>query len=116
MIGAIVADRLLGKYRTIFYLSLLYCLGHAVLAVAENTLTGMFVGLGLIALGSGGIKPCVSANVGDQFGRGNMFRLQTVYQIFYFSVNFGSFFPSILSPLTMKWWGPAVRPSASRAS
>jgi POT family proton-dependent oligopeptide transporter len=107
MIGAILADRFAGKYRTILYLSLVYCLGHAVLAVAEGTLGGMYLGLTLIAIGSGGIKPCVSANVGDQFGKGNLFRLQTVYQIFYFSVNFGSFFSTILSPLTMKWWGPA---------
>ena len=76
MIGAILADRLLGKYRTILFLSLVYCAGHAVLAVAENTLLGMYLGLGLIAIGSGGIKPCVSANVGDQFGKGNWFRVR----------------------------------------
>ena len=98
MIGAILADRLVGKYRTIFYLSLVYCLGHAVLSMWENELMGMYVGLALIALGSGGIKPCVSANVGDQFGKKNWFRVRTVFQIFYFSINFGSFFSTILIP------------------
>lgn len=108
MIGAIVADRLLGKYQTIFFLSLVYCAGHAVLAVAEDTLMGMYIGLGLIAIGSGGIKPCVAANVGDQFGKGNWFRVRTVFQIFYFSVNFGSFFSTLSIPYTMKRFGPRV--------
>src|SRR5206468_3436537 len=92
MIGAIIADRLLGKYRTILYLSLVYCGGHAVLSLFDDKLIGMYVGLALIAIGSGGIKPCVSANVGDQFGKANWHLVRVVYQIFYFSINFGSFF------------------------
>ena len=43
MIGAIVADRLLGKYWTIMSLSVVYCLGHFVLALAENTIGGMYL-------------------------------------------------------------------------
>jgi POT family proton-dependent oligopeptide transporter len=105
MIGALIADRWAGKYRTIFYLSLVYCAGQAVLSLYENLLLGMYVGLGLIAIGSGGIKPCVSANVGDQFGKGNWFRVRTVYQIFYFSINFGSFFATLLIPLVKKHAG-----------
>src|SRR5262249_50269495 len=88
-----------GKFRTILYLSLVYCAGHAVLSLYESFLWGMYLGLALIAVGSGGIKPCVSANVGDQFGKANWFRVRTVYQIFYFSVNFGSFFSTLLIPL-----------------
>jgi len=98
MIGALVADRWAGKFRTILYLSLVYCLGHAVLSIGENSLLGMYIGLTLIAIGSGGIKPCVSANVGDQFGKKNLFRIQTIFQIFYFSINFGSFFATLLIP------------------
>ncbi len=108
MIGAIIADRLAGKYKTILYLSLVYCAGHAVLAVGENSLLGMYIGLGLIAVGSGGIKPCVSANVGDQFGKNNWFRVRTVYQVFYFSINFGSFFATLLIPLTKEYLGASV--------
>src|SRR5262249_11888974 len=114
MIGAISADRLAGKYNTILYLSLLYCGGHGVLAfrdqvpAAEAKLQLMFVGLALIPIGSGGIKPCVSANVGDQFGKSNWFRVRTVYQIFYFSVNFGSFFSTILIPRTKQYFGAGV--------
>jgi len=98
MIGALIADRWAGKYRVILYLSLVYCAGHVVLSMFENALWGMYLGLGLIAVGSGGIKPCVSANVGDQFGRGNMHRIRAIYQIFYFSINFGSFFATLLIP------------------
>src|ERR1043166_460422 len=70
LFGAPLADFWLGKYRTILYLSIVYCLGHAALA-ANETVYGLAAGLFLIAVGSGGIKPCVSANVGDQFGQSN---------------------------------------------
>ncbi|NQV29103.1 MAG: MFS transporter [Rhodopirellula sp.] len=98
MIGAIIADRLLGKYHTILYLSMVYCLGHLVLSIAENSIGGMALGLGLIAIGSGGIKPCVSAHVGDQFGKGNWNLVGKVFQAFYFIINFGSFFATLLIP------------------
>jgi len=98
MIGAVVADRWLGKYRTIVSLSLVYCAGHACLAMFEGDLTGTLVGLVLIALGAGGIKPCVSAHVGDQFGNANRHRLERIYQVFYFTINFGAFFASIAIP------------------
>ncbi len=108
MIGAIVADRLAGKYPTILYLSLVYCLGHLALAVFEGNVQGTYLGLALIALGSGGIKPCVSAHVGDQFGPGNWHRLQSVFQAFYFIINFGSFFSTLLIPWVKETYGWSV--------
>jgi proton-dependent oligopeptide transporter, POT family len=114
MIGAIIADKLLGKYLTIMSLSLVYCLGHAVLAFAEpsiagdSTLSVMHLGLLLIAIGSGGIKPCVAANVGDQFGESNWHLTKKVFQVFYFSINFGSFFATLLTPLLLEYFGPSV--------
>lgn len=104
--GAIISDALLGKYRTIFYLSIVYCFGHLALAV-DDTRVGLAVGLTLIAIGSGGIKPCVSANVGDQFGRANQHLLPKVFGWFYFSINFGSFFSTLLTPWLLKHAGPA---------
>ncbi|MEM6732273.1 MAG: MFS transporter, partial [Myxococcota bacterium] len=83
ILGAIIADRLLGKYRTILWLSMVYTLGHLVLSLGEGSVTGTYAGLVLIALGSGGIKPCVSAHVGDQFGKGNWHLLSVMYQAFY---------------------------------
>lgn len=108
MLGAVLADRFLGKYRVILGLSLVYCAGHAVLAVADDTLLGMYVGLGLIAVGSGGIKPCVSANVGDQFGTNNWFRVRSIFQIFYFSINLGSFGSTLLIPWLKSTYGASV--------
>jgi POT family proton-dependent oligopeptide transporter len=108
MIGAVISDRLLGKYRTILWLSAVYACGNLVLALGAQSTWGVWTGLGLIAVGSGGIKPCVSAHVGDQFGRGNWFRLQTIYQAFYFIINFGSFFAYLLIPWIWKHAGVRV--------
>jgi POT family proton-dependent oligopeptide transporter len=60
--------------------------------------TLLWWGLALIAVGAGGIKPCVSAHVGDQFGRANAFLLPVVFGWYYFSINFGSTFSTILTP------------------
>ena len=87
--GAIIADAFFGKYRTILWLSLVYCGGHLALAIDE-TRTGLAIGLGLIAIGSGGIKSCVSAHVGDQFGKKNSHLLEKVFSAFYFSINLGA--------------------------
>ncbi len=95
--GALLSDILWGKYRTILLLSLVYCLGHACLALDETRL-GLGLGLGLIAVGAGGIKPCVSAHVGDQFGPGNRHRLTAVFSAFYFAINLGSFAATLLTP------------------
>lgn len=108
LIGAALADRLLGKFPVIFWVSLLYCVGHGVLAVAGDTIGGMYVGLALIAMGAGGIKPCVSANVGDQFTSANASLVPKVFQIFYFSINFGSFFSTLLTPWLYKKYGADI--------
>ena len=68
VIGALISDIFFGKFKTIIFLSIVYCLGHFVLAVDPSKL-GLAIGLSLIAIGSGGIKPCVSAHVGDQFSK-----------------------------------------------
>ena len=117
--SALLSDGLLGKYRTIFWVSMIYCLGHLVLSIGGTAPGNAFgltprmalaVGLGMIALGSGGIKPCVSANVGDQFGPRNHHLLERVYSWFYFSINFGSSFSTILIPWLLhdERFGPHV--------
>jgi POT family proton-dependent oligopeptide transporter len=107
LVGAWVADRYWGKYRTIMWLSVVYCLGHLALALFEGSMGGMYLGLGLIAIGAGGIKPCVSAHVGDQFNKTNNHLLDRIYSIFYFSINFGAFFSSLLTPWMLVKYGPA---------
>lgn len=104
VLGALISDLWLGKYRTIIWLSVLYCVGHLVLAVFE-TRTGVFWGLSLIALGAGGIKPCVSAHVGDQFGRSNQNLLTKVFAWFYFSINLGAFVSTLLTPYLLSRYG-----------
>ncbi|MDB6113683.1 MAG: TGF-beta receptor type extracellular region [Lacunisphaera sp.] len=105
MIGAVVSDAFFGKYRTIFWLSLVYCAGSVVLAL-DHTRLGLTLGLTLIAIGSGGIKPCVSSHVGDQFGTDNQHLLSRAFGWFYFSVNFGSFFSILLIPWLLEHYGP----------
>lgn len=102
--GAIIADAFLGKYRTILGLSILYSIGCIALA-ADPTRLGLGVGLVLIALGAGGIKPCVSSHVGDQFGPSNQHLLSRAFGWFYWSVNFGAFFSIMLTPWLLDRYG-----------
>lgn len=112
LLGAYLSDRFIGKYKTILYLSLVYVAGHAILAfmdigVGKDTQkTLLMVGLFLIALGSGGIKPCVSAYVGDQFRSDEKDALRQVFNLFYFMINFGSFFATLITPWVLSAYGP----------
>lgn len=109
ILGALLADVFLGKYRVIIILSLVYCAGHAALALMGtfgNSEYWMMAGMGLIALGAGGIKPCVSAHVGDQFGAKNSHLLPRVFNWFYFSINLGAFVSVFLTPWLLEWYGP----------
>lgn len=109
LLGALLADVWVGKYRTIISLSLVYCAGHAALAamgLMGDPYLWLMLGLGLIALGSGGIKPCVSAHVGDQFGSRNAHLLPRVFNWFYFSINIGAFVSMLLTPWLLEWHGP----------
>ncbi|MCA8996917.1 MAG: POT family MFS transporter [Planctomycetaceae bacterium] len=113
ILGAILADWLFGKYGTILALSIVYCLGHGVLALMDvhtglDQRTLLMWGLVLIAIGSGGIKPCVTAHVGDQFGKKNSHLFPVVMAWFYFSINFGSMFSTLLTPWLRKEYGPSV--------
>jgi POT family proton-dependent oligopeptide transporter len=107
LLGGWIADRLLGKYRTILWLSLVYCAGHACLAAFEDNRTGFYTGLFLIALGSGGIKPLVVSFVGDQFDQTNKHRAKVVFDAFYWTINFGSFFASLFMPIILREHGAA---------
>lgn len=103
--GALIADGWLGKYRTIIVLSLVYCLGHVALSVDETRI-GLFTGLALICIGAGGIKPCVSAHVGDQFGSKNKHLLPRIFSWFYFAINLGAAVSTLLTPLLLEHVGP----------
>ncbi|KAK3710372.1 hypothetical protein QZH41_012301, partial [Actinostola sp. cb2023] len=106
LLGAILADSWLGKYKTILYVSIIYAIGNIVVAVtsipailAKVKLTGVMFGLLLIAIGTGGIKPCVSAFGGDQFTASQERLLQSFFSIFYFAINLGSLLSMIITPI-----------------
>ncbi|MDW8274017.1 MAG: oligopeptide:H+ symporter [Chitinophagales bacterium] len=108
IIGGLIADRWLGRYHTILYLSIIYVIGHLFLAIFENNYHLFFTGLMLIALGAGGVKPNVSVMVGDQFENEDDPRINKLYSIFYFSINLGAFFSMLLTPVLKDKYGGAV--------
>ena len=113
IVGAILSDWLWGKYRTIIGISLLYCVGHGLLALMDYpAITNMepkwvlAAGLVCLGMGSGGIKPCVSAHVGDQFGTKNQHLISKVFGWFYFSINVGAVLSMVVCPWLLQEHGP----------
>jgi POT family proton-dependent oligopeptide transporter len=104
LFGAWLSDKLIGRYNTILWVSLFYCAGHGVLACSDyaggvhGRLICLYIGLALIAFGSGGIKPCVSAFMGDQFRADQSHLIQKAYGAFYWAINLGSFFSFLVIP------------------
>uniref|UniRef100_A0AAQ5ZMN1 Solute carrier family 15 member 1 n=1 Tax=Amphiprion ocellaris TaxID=80972 RepID=A0AAQ5ZMN1_AMPOC len=116
ILGAIIADSWLGKFKTIIYLSIVYTIGQVVMAVSaihditdtdrDGTPDNMslhialsMLGLLLIALGTGGIKPCVAAFGGDQFEDHQEKQRSTFFSIFYLSINAGSLLSTLITPI-----------------
>ncbi|PWK29402.1 POT family proton-dependent oligopeptide transporter [Arcicella aurantiaca] len=108
MIGAALADWFFGKYKVILYVSIIYCIGHLFLALYDTDLQWFGYGLTLIAVGAGGIKSCVSANVGDQFDKSNEHLMSKVYGWFYFAINSGSVLSNYFIPELYKNYGASV--------
>jgi POT family proton-dependent oligopeptide transporter len=114
LLGSLLSDIVWGKFKTIMILSLGYCVGHACLAIMDlGPATGLFdmrpwmyLGLLCIAVGAGGIKPCVSANVGDQFGAQNQHLVSKIFSWFYFSINVGAMASTLLTPVLLAQVGP----------
>jgi len=112
MIGAIISDVFWGKFKTIMVFSLVYAAGCVAVATLGNTPTALAMSLLFVALGTGGIKPCVSTNVGDQFTAKNQHLIERAFSLFYFAINAGSsisiyFCPVMLTPVaerdSWKW-------------
>uniref|UniRef100_A0A8C9WV58 Solute carrier family 15 member 2 n=1 Tax=Scleropages formosus TaxID=113540 RepID=A0A8C9WV58_SCLFO len=107
VLGALIADSWLGRFKTIIYLSLVYVLGHvvkstgAIPAVGENVthVVLSMTGLVLIAFGTGGIKPCVAAFGGDQFEKEHTEERRKFFSIFYMAINAGSLLSTIITPI-----------------
>ncbi len=108
MVGAIMADWFFGKYRVILFVSILYTFGHLILSVSSDNYTIFSIGLIVIACCAGGIKSCVSANVGDQFNKSNEHLLSKAYGWFYMSINLGGTLAPLFIPLLKKYYGPEI--------
>lgn len=107
ILGAAIADSWLGKFKTIIYLSLVYVLGHIFKSLGAIPILGgkmlhtilSLVGLSLIALGTGGIKPCVAAFGGDQFEEKHAEARTRYFSVFYLSINAGSLISTFITPM-----------------
>ncbi|GIP20700.1 peptide MFS transporter [Paenibacillus sp. J22TS3] len=102
VIGGWLADRLLGTSRAVFYGGILIMLGHIVLA-APGSITMFFVSMVFIVLGTGLLKPNVSATVGEIYSEQDT-RRDSGFSIFYMGINLGSFSaPLIVGTLGMEY-------------
>jgi POT family proton-dependent oligopeptide transporter len=102
LLGAVIADVFWGKFRTIMTFSLLYAAGCVALAVLGQAPAAVAGSLLFVAVGTGGIKPCVSTNVGDQFTAKNQHLIERAFSWFYMAINFGSLFSIGLCPVLLE--------------
>jgi POT family proton-dependent oligopeptide transporter len=86
--GGWVADRLLGAQRAVWYGGIVIATGHFVLAIPHQK--SFFLGLALVVLGTGLLKPNISAIVGDLYPEGGA-RRDAGFSIFYMGINVGAF-------------------------
>ncbi|UCE01472.1 MAG: peptide MFS transporter, partial [Candidatus Latescibacterota bacterium] len=96
--GGWIADRLVGQRRAVLYGGILIALGHYSLAIPA--LPTFYLGLCLIVLGTGLLKPNVSAIVGDLYTEKGA-RRDAGFSIFYMGINIGAF----AGPLVCSWLG-----------
>ena len=97
ILGAWLADRLLGSERTLFYSAVLIMLGHISLALLPGV-AGVAVGLVLIAVGSGGVKANATSVVGTLYAPDDP-RRDAGFSLFYLGINLGAFIGPILTGL-----------------
>ncbi|MGW4120902.1 peptide MFS transporter [Nocardia sp. NPDC004711] len=97
VLGAWIADRLLGSERTVFYGGVVVMAGHIALAILPG-LTGVGVGLVLVALGSGGLKANASSLLGTLYEKDDP-RADGGFTLFYLGINLGAFAGPLITGL-----------------
>jgi POT family proton-dependent oligopeptide transporter len=103
--GAWVAEKYLGRYKTIIYYSLPYILGHIILGGLQNS-AGLFVALVLLALGSGAIKPNTSVLMGQIYdAEKKEALLNEGFSLYYAAVNVGAAVSAFALPLVVQAQG-----------
>ncbi|MFI5720953.1 peptide MFS transporter [Nocardia sp. NPDC051750] len=103
VLGGWVSDRLIGMERTVFYGGVVVMAGHIALALIPG-LTGVGVGLVLVALGSGALKSNASALLGTLYPKGDA-RVDGGFTLFYLGINLGAFVGPLLTGLLQREWG-----------
>ena len=88
--GGWFADRLIGQRNAVFYGGIIIAAGHFSMATGSDAL--FFFGLFLIVVGTGLLKPNVSAIVGDLYGEDEAARRDAGFTLFYMGINLGAFF------------------------
>jgi len=102
MPGGWIADKLLGQRKAVLYGGILISLGNLMLVF--HGLGFLFGGLLLIVLGTGLLKPNVSAMVGGLYSQGESARRDAGFSIFYMGINSGAF----LAPIVVGFFGEKV--------
>lgn len=95
ILGAWVADRLLGSERVLFFSAWVIMAGHIALAVLPSV-WGLGVGLVLVAIGSGGLKANATAVVGTLYSPKDP-RRDAGFSLFYLGINLGAFLGPIVT-------------------
>lgn len=98
LVGAWIADRVVGTYRSVLWGSVLIASGHIFMGIPREFAT--WVGLALIILGTGLLKPNVSTMVGELYEQGDR-RRDAGFSIYYSGINIGAF----LGPLVAGFLG-----------
>jgi POT family proton-dependent oligopeptide transporter len=101
--GGWFADRIIGARDAVFYGGILIAAGQFSLAFAATTPMGFYAGLGLIVLGTGLLKPNVSAIVGELYPEGGA-RRDAGFSVFYMGINLGAF----IGPLICGYLGETI--------
>jgi len=103
ILGAWVADRILGSERTLFYSAMVIMAGHIALALLPGV-AGVGVGLVLVAIGSGGLKANATSVVGTLYSADDP-RRDAGFSLFYLGINLGGFFGPIFTGLLQSTLG-----------
>jgi POT family proton-dependent oligopeptide transporter len=94
IIGGIIADKMIGQYRSVLYGGILIMLGH--LSLVFQALPFFYAGLALIVIGTGLLKPSVSTLVGSLYPQGDP-RRDAGFSIFYMGINSGAMLGPIIA-------------------
>jgi POT family proton-dependent oligopeptide transporter len=100
--GGILADKVLGQKKTVMLGAVILVLGHGTLAI--DAPWAFFVGLGLIILGVGCLKPNISTMVGGLYKKGDI-RRDKGFSIFYIGINLGSLLATSVIGIVVAQWG-----------